>query len=293
MPSLLVQVKAKMAIHAHEKVRGLLEGEYGSVFKGRSMDFDDLREYTPGDDVKDIDWKATARSGETLVRRYVAVRKHNILLIVDTGRSMAATSTDGDNKRDVAVMTAGVISYIAIKHGDLVGLVAGDSRHTMHLPFKGNTPHIERLLQDIQQRTSLQAAPSNIINQLEYVAKNMRQRMFLIVITDDHELTPDHQQTLRRLRAQHELLWLTVGDASGLDADQAFYDIDGLATLPHALRANKHLQHVFRQTEAAQLHANTKALERLGIVSQRITGNSGVVQDIFKVLERQKHAGRR
>ncbi|MGB2787690.1 MAG: DUF58 domain-containing protein, partial [Candidatus Saccharimonadaceae bacterium] len=90
MPSLLVKVKAKMAIHAHEKVRGVLEGEYGSVFKGRSMDFDDLREYVVGDDIKDIDWKATARSGSTLIRRYIAIRKHNIMLVVDTGRDMAA-----------------------------------------------------------------------------------------------------------------------------------------------------------------------------------------------------------
>ena len=56
MPSLVVKVKAKMALHAHEKVRGILEGQYGSIFKGRSMDFDDLREYIVGDDIKDIDW---------------------------------------------------------------------------------------------------------------------------------------------------------------------------------------------------------------------------------------------
>ena len=74
MPSLLVKVKAKMTLHAHEKVRGLLEGQYGSVFKGRSLDFDDLREYLPGDDIKDIDWRATARSVSTRIRRYVAVR---------------------------------------------------------------------------------------------------------------------------------------------------------------------------------------------------------------------------
>ena len=92
MSSLLSQVKSKMMIYSHEKTRELLSGEYGSVFKGRSMDFDDLREYVIGDDTKDIDWKATARSGNTLIRRYIAIRKHNILLIVDTGKNMAAVS---------------------------------------------------------------------------------------------------------------------------------------------------------------------------------------------------------
>ena len=76
MPSLFAKVKAKMDLYAHEKVRSLLDGQYGSVFKGRSLDFDDLREYIPGDDVKDIDWKATARSSGIRIRRYQAIIKH-------------------------------------------------------------------------------------------------------------------------------------------------------------------------------------------------------------------------
>src|ERR1700754_2323679 len=104
MASLSVKVRRKMSIMAHRKVRTALEGEYASVSKGRSMDFDDLREYIIGDDVKDIDWKATARSGSVRIRRYVAIRKHNILLVVDTGRSMAATAPSGECKRDIAVM---------------------------------------------------------------------------------------------------------------------------------------------------------------------------------------------
>lgn len=292
MPSLLVQVKAKMALHAHEKVRGLLEGEYGSVFKGRSMDFDDLREYTPGDDIKDIDWKATARSGSTLVRRYVAVRKHNILLVANTGKSMAATSTDGDNKRDVAVMTAGVISYIALKHGDLVGLVAGDMSHTSYLPFKGSTPHVERLLQDMRTKTTLTSATGNITNQLEYIAKNLRRRMMMIVISDDHDIAPEHLQILRRLRAQHEIIWLNIGDASGIDGD-GYYDIDNVAAFPRSLHTNKSLAQEFADSEALRLQQKAKELERLGIISERITGDNNVIPQLFKALERQKHATHR
>src|SRR6478752_9672895 len=107
MASLLVKVRRKMSITAYRKVRSALEGEYASVFKGRSMDFDDLREYVPGDDVKDIEWRATARSGQVRIKRYVAIRKHNIMLVVDTGRSMAATAPSGEIKRDIAVMAAG------------------------------------------------------------------------------------------------------------------------------------------------------------------------------------------
>lgn len=293
MPSLIVKVKAKMAIHAHEKVRGVLEGEYGSVFKGRSMDFDDLREYVVGDDIKDIDWKATARSGSTLIRRYVAIRKHNIMLVVDTGRNMAATAASGDNKRDVAVMAAGVVGYIALKHGDLVGLVAGDSSRTQYFPLKGSNPHLERLLQHINSSISLKSAPSNLLSQLEYIARSMRRRMMLIVVSDDVELTDQHEQILRRLRAQHEVLWLSIGDASGLDADHDFYDIDDSALLPHFIRADKKLRQAFDKNEAKRLSDNQRRLERLGIVGQRIVGDSDVVSGLYRLLERQKHAKRR
>lgn len=290
MGSLLVKVKAKMSIHAHEKVRGLLEGEYGSVFKGRSMDFDDLREYSPGDDVKDIDWKATARSGNVRIRRYVAIRKHNILLVVDTGRNMAATAENGDNKRDVSVMIAGVLSYIALKHGDLVGLVAGTSKNTHYFPFKGDSTHIERLLQYIDKNTTLSSDSGNIVSQLEYISHNLRRKMILVVISDDSEATPEYQTVLRRLRAQHEILWLTVGDTSGLDMLHTYYDTDGLAMLPDFIRSRASLQSSFREAHEEALQSRTTELERLGIMSERITGDADVVTGLFTLLERHKHA---
>ena len=289
MPSLLVKVKAKMTLHAHEKVRGLLEGQYGSVFKGRSLDFDDLREYLPGDDVKDIDWRATARSGSTRIRRYVAVRKHNILLVVDTGRNMAATSQNGDNKRDVSVMPAGVLSYIALKHGDLVGLVAGDSQSNTYLPFKGNNPHIEQLLQHIHKSTNLQSAPSRIINQLEYISQHLRRKMMLVVITDESELTSEHQQILRRLRARHEIIWVTIGDSSGLDKEREFYDINASASFPYFIRKQQSLHQAFNDYQEQLRTTHTKILDKLGIVSGYVTGDDDVVGGLFKLLERQRH----
>ena len=117
MERLLRRVQTRLYIHAHRAVRGLIEGEYRSVFHGRSMDFDDLRPYVPGDEFKDIDWKATARYGSPLTKRYIASRKHTVVLVVDTGRDMAALAASGENKRDIAVLAAGTIGYLAIRHG--------------------------------------------------------------------------------------------------------------------------------------------------------------------------------
>ena len=81
MTSFVPRLKARLALPAHRKVSGLLEGEFASMQTGRGMEFNDLREYVRGDDVKDLDWKASARTGEMLVKRYVAVRRHTVLLV--------------------------------------------------------------------------------------------------------------------------------------------------------------------------------------------------------------------
>lgn len=293
MSSLLVKVKSKLSIYSHQKTRGLLEGEYGSVFKGRSMDFDDLREYIPGDDIKDIDWKATARAGQTLIKRYVAIRKHNILLAVDTGRNMSAASESGSSKKEITIMLAGVMGYIAQKHGDLVALVAGDATKTRYMPLKGNNQHLEAILQQIHTSIKRKSPESAFSTQLEYIAKNIRRRMIIVVITDDIVLTESMLQTIRRLRAQHEILWLTVSDINPSHAKWAKYtmhDIQSESSLPTFIKSHKALQAELEQSiEKATSHSHS-ALQRLGITSERITSEQEVVTKLFKLLEKQRYA---
>lgn len=278
-----------MHLYAHERVRSLLEGEYGSVLKGRSIDFEDLRDYVPGDDVKDIDWKATARSGTTLVKRYVAIRKHNILLIVNTGRSMAALAPDGKIKRDLAIFTSGVIASLALQHGDLVGMMAGDDQSNYYLPLKSNKPHVEQMLQYLYKQTSLQSSGGSLVRQLDYVAKSFRRRAFLIIITDNDQVTPEISQLLRRLRAQHEILWVVLASSSGLQPESVF-DIDNQAVLPYFLRSNLAIKEAWdKQTESEGTEMQ-RQLSRLGIVSERISGEAETIGQIFRLLERQKHA---
>ena len=89
---------------------------------------------------------------------------------------MAATGKNGSNKRDISIMTAGVLGYIVLRHGDLIGLVSGDAKNNTYIPFKGDGRHIEQLLRHIEKNTQLAAAPSNIVNQLEYIARNLRRK---------------------------------------------------------------------------------------------------------------------
>lgn len=292
MGSLLVKVKAKMAIYAHEKVRGVLEGEYGSVFKGRSMDFDDLREYIPGDDVKDIDWKATARSGSTRIRRYIAIRKHNIMLVVDSGLNMTAVTTDGTSKKDTAILLSGVIGLLALKHGDLVGMVAGNTEKSKYFPLKTGSIHLEQLLQELEKTIQPDVPNSNIASQLEYVARNIRRKMIVIVISDEVPFDETLRSVVRRLRAQHEILWLRIGDAD-LTKNERLADVERFdEVIPAYLRKDKKVIEAFRKSEVLSHQSFTQSLNKLVISSEQVNSEQEAVTKVYKLLERHRSARR-
>ena len=295
MSSLLVKVRRKMSIAAHRKMRSVLDGEYASVYKGRSMDFDDLREYVPGDDVKDIEWRATARSGSVRIKRYVAIRKHNIMLVVDTGRSMAATAPSGESKRDIAVLVAGVIADAAQKHQDLIALTAGDSEYIYHLPLKGTRPHIERILQYINSHTTLDAPVSDLTRLLDYVRKTSRRRMLLVVISDNLQFAGAQEQLLRRLAAQHELLFIAIDDLDP-SADQwknhGLYDVDQPIPLPSFVRRQTEVSKAYEALRHDEWQAANRTLEHIRVTSIRIDSEDAVVNQVVRLLEKFKHARR-
>lgn len=294
MPALLTKVKSTLFIVARRKTWALLDGEYASVFRGRSLDYDDLREYVPGDEVRDIDWKATARRGAPLVKRYVASRRQSVLLVVDTGRGMAARTGSGEPKSEVAITACGMLGYLALRHGDTVGLVEGDEAGTRPHQSKGSEAHLERLLRVIERHTTLQADRSHLHDQLRYIADHYRQRMLLLVVTDDHEMSAADEVLIRRLHAQHEILWLTVEDADptsdgpGEDA----YDVGDDAVLPPEVRFDARLRTAYASAVRARRESAERTLDQLAIVHARVGSTDAVMGTVFRLLERQRRRAR-
>ncbi|MBX7444490.1 MULTISPECIES: DUF58 domain-containing protein [unclassified Arthrobacter] len=295
MASLLQRVKSKMAIFAHRKARGMLDGEYASVFRGRSLDFDDLRAYVPGDEVRDIDWKATARHGSPLIRRYVAVRRQTVLLVTDTGRNMAAQSRSGETKKDIAVLALGVLGYLAHRHGDAVGLVCGDASGTRTLPAKGGEAHLERLLRHIDSHTRLDAPPSSIDDQLDFLARIIKGRHLLFVVADEIPATAATAQILRRLRAQHEVLWLTIRDAELAPAHLApgteSYSVADSSLLVGEPALSDAVAAAYAHATALRDAGRKTMLRSAGITEGEVAGSHDVISALFALLERHRRAG--
>ncbi len=294
MTALLTRVKSKLFIVAHRRTWGLLDGEYASVFRGRSLDYDDLREYVPGDEIRDIDWKATARHGAPLVKRYVATRKQTVLLVVDTGRSMAALAPSGEPKKDIAIQAAGMLGYLAVRHGDVVGLISGDSEATRMLEPTAGEANLERLLRAIDRASTRDAAPSRFVEQLRYLAEHVRRRMLVVAVTDDGGLGPGDDALLRRLHAQHEVLWVVVADAdpTRIDPRMDATEVADGSPLPAAVRGSGRLRAAYLQALEQRHEATEQLLRRLGISRARVGGTAEVVGSVFALLERQRRRAR-
>ena len=295
MTAHLTRVKARMSIHAHRKVRGLLEGEYASLQTGRSMDFADLREYVRGDDVKDLDWKASARSRTLLVKRYAAARKHSVLLAVSTGRSMAAMNDVDVSKRDLAVMVAGVVGYLATRHGDLVAGAYGDAAGQRYLKPSGSELGLERFLAGVHDSTRPDAAAADLEAVLRYVARTVRRRTILVVVGDEYAVTPGLSSVLRRLAVQHEVLFVSIGDLDPTTAagTRPLVDVDSGRPVPAWAQDDPELRREFGSLLAADTVGMRRQLDALGIVHERVHDDASAIAAIFALLERHRHARRR
>lgn len=219
--ALLTKVKTRVSIHARRKVAALLDGQYASVAAGRSLDFSDLRAYVAGDDVADIDWKASARHGDLLVKRYVAERKHTVLVVVDTGREMAGLASWnpdlGDRKADVAVVAAGLFGWIGISHGDQVGVICSTENGPTAFRPSGREVEIERMLEQVVAGCTPASPSQRTLDLLDHAAAAVRRRTIMVLVLGDIEFDAEIERRIRRLVAQHELIVLTIADVDPLE----------------------------------------------------------------------------
>ncbi|RJS44915.1 DUF58 domain-containing protein [Nocardioides cavernaquae] len=292
----LTRVKARLTIHAHRKVRGLLEGEYAALHAGRSMDFNDLREYVRGDDVKDIDWKASARSRTLLVKRYAALRQHTIQLVVSTGRSMAAMHERDVPKRDLAITVAGVIGWLAVRHGDLVAVAWGDADEQHQNPPKRGELPLERNLEAIHDATSVDAGASDVRELIDYVVRTIRRRTVLVIICDDFAIDDVTASSLRRLAVQHEVLFVTVGGVDPTSEEFALddlRDVDSGQLLPEWVADDDELRQQYADLLVADATTLKRRLEQLGIVHTHVSDHAAAIKGVFDLLEHHRHARRR
>lgn len=151
LPSEIVQQVKRIQLYTGRQVADVLAGAYLSVFKGRGMEFDEVRPYVPGDDVRAIDWNVTARMGEPYVKRYVEERELTVLLMVDISRSQNFGSAHR-SKREAAVELSALLAFSAIYNDDKVGLLLFHGEADEYIPPRKGQKHALRVVREVMAR---------------------------------------------------------------------------------------------------------------------------------------------
>jgi uncharacterized protein (DUF58 family) len=254
------------------------------------MDFDDLREYVVGDDIKDIDWKASARSHVPLVKRYNANRKHPVTFIMNSGRGMEAITDQGSVKKEVSTQILGVLGFIALQHSDTVGVIYGDEERAFYLPHRETETHLNRSLKVIYENTTLDSPPGNIHTQLLLATKSIRSRGITIVISDEFAITHELDYLLKRLQVTQEVLWVTVRDADPLVLESSVNVVEDVETfqfIPDYIRENKKLKGWFSQREAERHQNVGQYMSMKGISHTEVSSPDEVVPTLISLLNRR------
>jgi uncharacterized protein (DUF58 family) len=256
---------------------GLLEGGRYALVHTRSLEFDDLRPYVPGDDVRDIDWKATARSGEVLIKRFVSEKHHKILVIADAGRNMVAQAPSRERKRDIAANVIGAIGLITLRRSDEIGMVFGDGRGCVDIRLRRGETHIENMLRRYHRHTTSAPAASHLLSQLDWVAHHYRRSLLVFVVSDEPDIDHELDDVLTRLTARHDVVWVMIADMPAVgfaDDEDDGYDVAAgrvvLADLgPHVTEAYRRAEHERRE----QL---SEFLTTRGVAHARVTGSTRI-----------------
>ncbi len=209
----------RIEITTRRMVNDVFSGEYHSVFKGQGMEFDEVREYQPGDDIRAIDWNVTARMGAPYIKRFMEERELQVTFLLDVSASGRFGST-GKTKLDTAAEICAVLAFSAIQNHDKVGaIIFSDEVEKYIAPEKGRK-HVLHLVREVlffQPRRHR----TNVASALEYLLRVSKRRGIVFVVSDF--LSPDFSKPLAMAARKHDLVavWLT-------DPREEHLDVSGL-----------------------------------------------------------------
>lgn len=207
-PAEVLRQVRRIEVRTRRLVDSRFAGEYRSLFKGQGMEFAEVREYQPGDEVRSIDWNVSARMGRPFVKRYVEERELTIMLAIDLSGS-ARFGTRARFKHDLAVELAGVLSLAAVRNNDRVGLMLFTDQVEHALPARKGRKHALRLIRDLLsvepegRGTSMAVAVDRLMRLLPHRS---------VVFLASDFLTEDAEKPLARLAQRHDLIAITLED---------------------------------------------------------------------------------
>ncbi|MBF0553027.1 MAG: DUF58 domain-containing protein [Nitrospirae bacterium] len=208
LPNEVIKNIRRVEIKTRRMAADFFTGHYRSVFKGRGMEFDEVRQYTPGDDIRSIDWNVTARMGEPFIKKFVEERELTIIFLLDLSQSCVFATTTR-LKRDLAAELSSVLALSAIRNNDKVGFIAFTDKIEKFIPPAKGLKHVLWVV-----RESLYFKPqgkgTDIAAAIEYLNKVSSRRAVVFIISDFH--APEYSKALSIANKRHDVIAVTLTD---------------------------------------------------------------------------------
>jgi uncharacterized protein (DUF58 family) len=213
----MIKKVRQIEIRTNRLVTDTLAGQYHSVFKGRGMNFDAVREYVPGDEVRTIDWNVTARAGRPFVKKFVEERELTLLLMVDVSAS-GDFGSGAQSKRELAAEIASVLAFSAVKNSDKVGLLLFTDKVELYLPPRKGRRHVLRIVREVLGFEPAQRG-TDLVQALDFVNDVVERRAIVFLLSDfqngnqTDRSVADLRRALRQTNRRHDLVALPIEDA--------------------------------------------------------------------------------
>ncbi|MEK7433866.1 MAG: DUF58 domain-containing protein [Cyanobacteriota bacterium] len=197
-----IQIKAKYI------VTDVLSGEYESAFKGRGIEFSEVREYMPGDDIRTIDWNVTARMNTPFVKEFTEERELTIMILLDLSASQEFGSSD-DSKKETSTMLSSIFSYLALRNNDKVGLIIFTDKVEKYIPAKKGKDNIWKIIKEIltfephSKKTDISVA-------LDFFNKVTKKKSVVFIISDF--ISSDFEKSIKKISKRHDVTAIKIFD---------------------------------------------------------------------------------
>jgi len=208
IPKELLKQIRRIQIRTSHLVNDVLAGQYESVFKGQGMEFKEVREYQPGDDIRSIDWNVTARTGRPFVKLFTEERELTVMLVVDVSGSGIFGSQE-KLKNEMAAELCALLAFSAIKNNDKVGLIMFTGDVEKYVPPKKGRPHVLRVIREVLYYEPVNRG-TDLVAALEFLNRVTTRRCVVFLVSDF--MAEGYEKVLRVVSKRHDVIAVTITD---------------------------------------------------------------------------------
>lgn len=269
-------IKAKINIKNNKVSFNYLNGIYKSMYKDKSLDFNNLKEYEITDDIKDINWKSSIKTNKLLVKKYIKETNKKVLIIIDNNISMNADTNKGENKKELALYAAGTIGFIAINNNDYLSILFKEEEPI----FKRNINHLEMQLENYNNTKTNSSSINKIIKK---ITKTNTKNYLIFIITDIKGINSLEINNIKILSKYNDIFTININD--NYIYGNNIYNINNKKYIPSIFSKNKKLHELEINIRKELLNKNSSKLNKFNINIVDISSIEELNIKIIKLLK--------